>query len=96
MAVMVAPGAAGPAAAGLPPGGTSCAGAAGFTAAGAPGLANAGAPGLATAGAPGLAAGETPGGVVPGVGDCPDEVSVRASEQRHAISSVFIVDAGLW
>ena len=90
VAVIVAPGTAG-----IPggPGGAvptgSCAGAAGFTAAGAPGL--------ATAGAPGLAAGETPDGVIcGGAGDCASEVSVSASEHRHAISSVFIVEAGIW
>jgi hypothetical protein len=85
-------GTAGPAGGGLP----SCAGAAGFSAAGAPGLAATGAPGLTAAGAPGLAAGETPGGAVcGGAGDCASEVSVRASEHRHAISSVFIVEAGI-
>ena len=77
-------GTAGPAG-GDPP---SCAGAAGFTAAGAPGL--------AAAGAPELAAGESPGGAVcGGAGDCAREVSVSASEHRYAISSVFIVEAGI-
>src|SRR6266581_8132385 len=84
VAGMVAPGAAGTPGGALPVG--SCAGAAGFTAAGAPGL--------AAAGAPGLAAGERPGGAVcGGAGDCASEVSVSASEHRHAISSVFIVEA---
>jgi hypothetical protein len=93
VAVMVAPGAAGPPG-GEPPVG-SWAGAAGFTAAGAPGLAATGAPGLAT-GAPGLATGATPGGAVcGGAGDCASEVSVSTSEHRHAISSVFIVEAGI-
>src|SRR6266542_1648533 len=95
VAVMVAPGAAGTPGGALPVG--SCAGAAGFTAAGAPGLTAAGAPGLAANGAAGLAAGETPGGAVcGGAGDCASEVSVSASEHRHAISSVFIVEAGIW
>src|SRR5882724_6047662 len=86
VAVMVAPGTAGPPGGALPVG--SCAGAAGFTAAGAPGLAATGAPGLAT--------GATPGGAVcGGAGDCASEVSVSASEHRHAISSVFIVEAGI-
>src|SRR5204862_309568 len=88
VAVIVAAGAAGAPRGGLPVVG-SCAGAAGFTAAGAPGL--------AAAGAPGLAAGEIPGGAVcGGAGDCANEVSVIASEHRHAISSVFIVEAGIW
>src|SRR6266480_4887511 len=55
------------------------------------------APELAAAGAPGLAAGEAPGGAVcGGAGDCASEISVSASEHRHAISSVFIVEAGIW
>src|SRR5918996_50618 len=92
VAVIAAPGAAGCPGGGLP----SCAGAAGLTAAGAPGLATAGAPGLAAAGAPGLATGEIPGGTVcGGAGDCASEVSVRANEHRHAISIVFIVEAGI-
>ena len=92
---MVAPGDARYPRRGEPPVG-SCAGAAGFTAAGAPGLTAAGAPGLTAAGAPGLAAGATPGGAVcGGAGDCASEVSVSASEHRHAISSVFIVEAGI-
>src|SRR5918996_5123214 len=100
VAVIAAPGGAGCPGGGLP----SCAGAAGSTAAGAPGLATAGAPrlaaagapGLAAAGAPGLATGEIPGGTVcGGAGDCASEVSVRANEHRHAISIVFIVEAGI-
>jgi hypothetical protein len=103
VAVIVAPGTAGAPGDATPVG--SCAGAAGFTAAGAPGLMAAGAPGLMAAGAPGLmaagapglAAGATLGGAVcGGAGDCAREVSVSASEDRHAISNVFIVEAGIW
>jgi hypothetical protein len=92
---MVAPGAPGTTGGALPVG--SCAGAAGFTAAGAAGFTVVGAPGLTAAGAPGLVAGAPTGGAFcGGAGDCASEVSVSTSEHRHAISSVFIVEAGIW
>src|SRR5207247_1267090 len=67
----------------------SCAGAAGF--------AGAAAGGLAAAGAPGFTAGGGPGGdACGGAGDCADEVSASASENRQAVSNVFIVETGIW
>jgi hypothetical protein len=66
----------------------SCGGAAGFTGAAAGGLAAAGAPGFTGGGAPG-------GDVCGGAGDCADEVSANASENKQAVSNVFIVDRNL-
>jgi hypothetical protein len=60
----------------------SCAGAAGLTG--------------AAGGAPGLTAGGTPGGdVCGGAGDCANEVSASAREDRQAVSIVFIVQTGI-
>ena len=66
----------------------SCGGAAGFTGAAAGGLAAAGAPGFTVGGGPG-------GDVCGGAGDCADEVSASASENRQAVSNVFIVETGI-
>src|SRR6266480_5411446 len=67
----------------------SCAGAAGFAGAAAGGLAAFGAPGFTVGGAPG-------GDACGGAGDCADEVSASASENRQAVSNVFIVETGIW
>ena len=67
----------------------SCGGAAGFTGAAAGGLAAAGAPGFTVGGGPG-------GDVCGGAGDCADEVSASASENKQAVSNVFIVETGIW